>query len=366
MTRLYGKTFSAAELARRCGDPMQLGGIMPVVLADGVERGMRALYVRSGGGLDFFVLPDRGMDIALATYRGTPLTYFSFTGLPSATFYESHGSEWLRGFHGGLLITCGLMHFGSPDEEAGTEYGLHGRLSYLPARDVSHSARWQGDEYVMEVRGTVHQAAFFGENLVLERRLTVNLGEARLRIVDTVENRGFRPTPHRILYHVNPGFPLLDQGATLLAASTGVQPADEVSAQAVADWATLSAPVAGFAEQNYTHTLAADAEGNTIVALANRGLGESGLGLYLRYSTRQLPYFHEWKMLGEGEYVVGLEPANSPAVSRAQLRAEGTMPILGPRERREYALEIGVLPDGEHIDEVANWVRQARDGTVGC
>lgn len=358
MTTLYGKTYSAVDLARRSGDLLQLGGILPVVLADGMERGIRALHVRSGGGLDFFVLLDRGMDIALASYRGVPLTYFSYTGIPSAMFYESRGAEWLRGFHGGLLVTCGLTHFGPPEHDAGTDYGQHGRLSYLPARDVAHRAGWQGDDYVMEVQGAVHQAAFFGENLVLERRLTVNLGEARLRIVDTVENRGFRPAPHRILYHVNPGFPLLDREATLLAASRRISSHDEVSARAVAEWATFCDPTSGFSERNYTHELAADEAGYTTVALANRQLGESGLGLYLRYSTRQLPYFHEWQMLGEGEYVLGMEPSNSPAAGRAELHAAGKMPILGPREWVEYELEIGVLPDGKDIDGVADWIRR--------
>jgi Domain of unknown function (DUF4432) len=58
--RLHGQDYSAASLARMAGDLAAAGGVRSVVLGDGAERGVRALEFRTGGGLNFDVLVDRG------------------------------------------------------------------------------------------------------------------------------------------------------------------------------------------------------------------------------------------------------------------------------------------------------------------
>jgi hypothetical protein len=39
-----------------------------------------------------------------------------------------------------------------------------------------------------------------------------DLGGTEIRLADTVVNAGFDRTPHMFLYHVNVGWPLLDEG----------------------------------------------------------------------------------------------------------------------------------------------------------
>jgi hypothetical protein len=63
----------------------------------------------------------------------------------------------------------------------------------------------------------------------------------------------------------------------------------------------------------------------------------------VRYAKAQDPIFVEWKMMGEGLYVVGLEPANCHVGGRCQERTDGTLPVLAPREKRFYRLEIEVF-----------------------
>ncbi|GAH26455.1 unnamed protein product, partial [marine sediment metagenome] len=60
--------------------------------------------------------------------------------------------------------------------------------------------------------------------------------------------------------------------------------------------------------------------------------------------------FVEWKMMGEGTYVVGVEPGNCTAEGREKLRKEGTLEFLKPGEKKEFELEIGVLSGKEAID----------------
>ena len=65
-------------------------------------------------------------------------------------------------------------------------YRLHGRYTGLPARLAGYGARWDGDEFVLWAEGEVVQAALFGEQLTLRRRIEADLGGISLRITDTV------------------------------------------------------------------------------------------------------------------------------------------------------------------------------------
>jgi hypothetical protein len=52
----------------------------------------------------------------------------------------------------------------------------------------------------------------------------------------------------------------------------------------------------------------------------------------------------EWKMMGEGSYVVGIEPANCNGLGgRAATRQNGALPFLSPGENREYCLDLEII-----------------------
>src|SRR5918999_4363424 len=97
---LFGRSLTERELRRRVGRLEQVAGIEPLVLDDGRARGMRALGVRTGSGLSFTVLPDRGMGVHAAEYRGVPLAWHSHTGVVGPSHYEPGGEGWLRSFGG--------------------------------------------------------------------------------------------------------------------------------------------------------------------------------------------------------------------------------------------------------------------------
>jgi len=136
MVALFGRHWTRAELLERVGDVSQVGGARLVTFAEGPEAGVAVAELRTGSGLAFAVLPGRGMDIGFAEYRGMPLCWRSSTGEIGAAFYEPAGEGWLRGFSGGLMATCGLTTAGWPSTDEGQALPLHGRASYLPARNV--------------------------------------------------------------------------------------------------------------------------------------------------------------------------------------------------------------------------------------
>jgi len=351
MVELYGREWSREELQRYTGLDSQLGGVTQKMLTEGRAAGVRVAEFDTGSGLQFTVLLDRGMDIGVARYRGASLVWEAAPGPANPAYYDPVGLGWLRTFHGGLLASCGLTYAGAPHVDEGEALGLHGRISHTPASNVWSDGIWRGDSYEMWVRGRMREAVVFGENLTLTRRIDARLGESRFEIRDVVANEGYRTTPHQLLYHLNFGFPLLSEGTELVAPSAKVQPRDEVAAPGLDRHHLYEAPVAGYEEQVFYHDMQADADGYVTVALVNRGYdGGRGLGVYVRYRQAELPRFTQWKMVGAGEYVTGLEPANCGVEGRAKDRAEGLLQFLEPGEERSYHVEVGVLDGAEEID----------------
>ncbi len=351
MATLFGKTMTRNYILERVGDISQIGGIRVVDLADGRERGVRAAQFRTASGLDFTVLIDRGMDIDRADYKGVPLCWRSATQSAHPAYFEPEGLQWLRSFFGGLLTTCGLTYAGHPTTDEGEQLGLHGHISNIPARSVQVEERWEGDDFVMAVTGEVTEAAVFGPHMVLRRRVSARLGERRLFVSDTVENRGHRPEPLMVLYHINFGYPIVDSPARLVATVETVTPMDERAEREPEGYAHFLTPQADYEERCYRFTFHPDDTGYVHVGLVNpEADGGRGLGAYLRFRKDQLPYLVEWKMMGQGEYVVAIEPANCPLAPRDRLRAQGELVMLPPGAAQEFEIEIGVLDGAEEIE----------------
>lgn len=333
---------SRKELLRRIGNMSQAGGTRSVELQEGSERGVRAIDFDTGTGFRFTVLPDRGMDIFDASYCGCSLCFHSLTGAVAPAYYQQQGFSWLWGFYGGLVHTCGLTQVGTPVMDGDEELGLHGRVSHIPARNVSHGTRWEGDDCIMFAEGIVREARIFAAKLQLTRRITARLGENRFFIHDEVENIGYEPAPHMILYHCNIGYPVLDDGARVVTPTESVKPLNDITVDDM-EYVKLSGPVADYEERCYEHTLKPDKNGMIRLALVNDAFdGGRGIGVYISYKFEQLPRLIQWKMLGEGTYVVGLEPANCTVKGRVYAREEDDLVVLQPGEKREYDLEIGV------------------------
>lgn len=365
MVDLFGRHMTRAEVAQRIGDGSQLGGIRESVLQGGRAAGVRALDVVTGGGLAFTVLPDRCLDICAASYNGASLCWHSQAGIAHPAYYEPRGTGWLWGFFGGLMTTCGLTQVGSPNVDEGEHLGQHGRIADVPAENVRWGSDWQGDELTYWVEGTMREARLFGPDLRLHRRITTQLGSLTLRVENVVENAGFARSPLMILFHCNAGYPLLDDGAELLLRTSDVTPRDAVAAAGVAEWSQFPAPQAGWQEQVYYHTAVADAAGWCTAALVNRRFGSGcGLGLAVRWRGDQLARFGEWKMVGQGAYVVGLEPANCLVGGRHAAREDGTLEFIEAQSRRQFELEFQILPDNAAIEELATSINDQRERKV--
>lgn len=363
MPDLFGRSYSRRELSRRIGRLEQVAGVRLTTLGDGGARGVRVLEFRTGSGLSFDVLVDRAFDIGRCDLRGVPLAWTSAVGVEGPWFAEHEGLGFFRTFYGGLLTTCGIEHSLFMAEDTAEQYhyppkptesfGLHGRVANRPARLVGYGERWDGDTCTLWAEGETLVAAVFGEQLVLRRRIEAVVGESRLRVHDVVENVGHDLTPHMLLYHVNAGFPVVDEGSELLVAATAVQARGD---HAVEGYATMAAPTAGFVEQVFEHELGGEPDGSVPAAVVNRTLG---IGLYQVFDRRQLPHHFVWRTLGEGTYVVGMEPCTNRTAGRLDARDRGELIQLAAGETREYDLEVGALDGAAAIDAFAERVGRA-------
>jgi len=339
MAHLFDRHWTRAELLSRVGDLSQLAGIRLAEWSEGAERGVRVATLDTGSGFQCTVLLDRGMDLGPASFRGRPLAWLSPAGFSHPAHYEPEGLGWLRTFGGGLMTGCGLTHLGDPDEDEGESMGLHGRLSLLPARQVQVGEEWQGDECCFWVQGQMRQARLYGEHLRLTRRVSCWLGQSRISVHDQVENMAPTPSPLMILYHINLGFPLLDSSCELVAQSHPVRPKDSIAASGIGEWMRFQPPTPGYGQQVFYHDLPAGGDGWAAITLRNPTLR---LSLTIRFQKATLPNLVQWKMMGEGAYVLGLEPANCWVEGRSKEREQGTLQFLQPGEQRDFRVEIAV------------------------
>jgi len=342
MSKLFGEAYRKEEVQRYVGDLRQLGGISRSQLVEGPGKGADIARIRTGGGFDVDVLLDRGMDLSTASYRGIPLNWASPSGDAHPHRFDDKGLGWLRTFPGGLFVTCGLRQTGSPCHDEGEDLGLHGRFTSLPAQKISHTEGWEGDDYVMRLAGEMREAVIFGENLLLRREYRAVLGQPKLTLTDTVTNEGSHLSPHMILYHCNLGFPLLSPSAELKTPHAQIEPRNSEYEEAEGA-CRFTEPIPGYHERVYYHLMEPDADGYVQVQLRNPEL-EGGLTFQIRYRHDQLPHFTQWKMMGEREYVCGLEPGNARVEGRAKEREAGRLVTLEPGETRRYEIEFSVHP----------------------
>lgn len=339
---LWGENLTRQALLQRIGDIRQLAGAEAYELSDGNERGVRMVRLYNAAGLEFAVAADRGMCLTRLTFRGIPLAFINSVGVVHGSYGEATPLGWLRTFMGGFSTICGLTQVGSPNIDNGEQLGIHGRAAQIPARNVSFGGAWvEGDQYQVWVEGTLRETAFFGENLTLKRRVWMNLDEPRFWIEDQVENHGFKSTPHMLLQHFNLGFPLVSSTIRLDLGKHTTQPRDAEAQKGMDEYDVFSDPIPGYQEQVFYHDLQPDEHGQVMVTLANPAFDFGrGLAVRWRYDRAHYPNLVEWKMMGEGAYVIGIEPANCHVQGRSWERENGTLRLLNPQETQDYRIEV--------------------------
>ena len=345
MPKLFGLELTRADLLRRVGSLDQVFGIRPVTYAGGKASMMRCLEVDNGGGLRFTVAESKAMDLLQVSWKGINLGFETKAGIHAPWLSDEVGMSYRRNLGAGFMYTAGLYNVGGFCEEENEYHYAHGELKNTPAKQVSSHVEWEGDECVLSVEGQVQESAFFGRNLVLDRKITTAVGSNTFTICDTIENQDFAPAQIMLLYHMNLGFPLLDEGARMLMRAKTTEAMSEHT-RTDPDWQIMPAPMDNNPEYLYVHEPEVDADGLARVAAFNDRLG---LGLEVAFDPKVLPYLVEWKCMKSGDYALGILPSTCKPIGRPAAAQQGELVALQPFEKLELNLQIRIVENREDL-----------------
>lgn len=318
------------ELLKRLGSIDSFCRADEFEFTSGKARGSRGIRVKCGD-LSFTVLPDRCMDIAYCEYKGLPMSFDADCGIVSPAYFNER--DYSRSFTAGLLTTCGLSNIGASCTDEGTFYCQHGLISSMPACDVSINRFWKDDEYFITISGRMKQTILFGEKLELLRTITVKLGENKINIHDEVVNNGFAREVLMLLYHMNFGYPLIDDGTILETNAENLRARDDEAQKGICNAHQFCVPQHEYKEQVFYH----DSVENSYVKIINEKLG---IICEISYDSENLPFLIEWKQMGEGDYVLGVEPGTNPPEGRKAEREKGRLKYIEAGERKQFDLTI--------------------------
>lgn len=324
-------------------------------LAGGKQAGVSVITINNGV-LEIDVVPTRGMSIQEIRRGEMRLGWDSpVTEIVNPAFIdlESRGGlGWLDGF-GEWMVRCGLEFAGHPGtdkminntgETAEVELSLHGKIGNIPASEVEVSID-RAPPHRIRVRGVVYERSFKGPNLRLVAEVSVVPGASGFRIDDQVTNLGASEQEFQIIYHMNFGRPLLEEGAKVHVAAERVAPMNAHAAESIDEFAVYKGPTDGFVEQVYLVEPLSDERGTSLAVLQD---ADGNNAVAIRWSTAELPYLTLWKNTAskaEG-YVTGIEPGTGFPFNRSVERAAGRVPKLAPSKSRRFTLDID-LHQGE-------------------
>ncbi len=314
------------------GHDSQLYGIEEHRLVGGKGDGMRLLEVNNGKGLELTISPDRCADISRLRYRGINMSYFSPCGYAAPAYYDRTGSNWLKTFTAGFLTTCGLQAVGSPCVDEGEELPLHGTIANTPADQVY----WIEEDGYLVIRAVIRDEALFARKYRLDREIRVSLTENEFVIRDVIENTGDAVQPLEVLYHMNMGYPLLDEDSIVAIPSVEVVPRDGHAAEDLENWMKMIKPEAGYVERCYYHRFEKEAKASIYQP-------KIGQGLEISFDPEVLDCFVEWKMMGVRDYVLGLECGNCYPDGRDVMRKSGILKFLEPGEKVKYEVKVRMI-----------------------
>jgi len=268
-------------MLEKIGSPEQVCLAQRVQITDGRGNGARQIIVANGK-LNLVLSESNALDILRLWHGGTNIGFVSKNGLYTGP------ADFLGSFPAGMLYTCGLDAIGGIEG-----HPVHGRLHSIPAEIRKIAA----DENGVEIVAEIHDTALFGQNLVLTRTFTTTAGSDEIKIVDRLENRAFRDEKYCMLYHVNVGYPVVDEGARIVG--------NFVKSIARTPWAKhemptmlkVEAPLPNLEETCYFHQTK-----DGVMAVENPRVGK-------RFTVKtSLRKFVQWKSRASGDFVIGLEP----------------------------------------------------------
>lgn len=291
----------------------QIASLRRYTLSEGKEKGIEVIDCDNGR-IRFLLNLSKACDIMQLYHEGQNMSFVSKNG------FTLREPPFANRFEGGMLYTCGL------DNVGGMRDGnpVHGSLHNIPAEIVRAECNDEG----IVVEAIVRDTALFGKNLVLRRRIYAEIGGDSVSLEDTLVNEGFREENYCVLYHFNVGYPMLDEGARIVANIAKCEPRTDWARENLSTVYEITEPLPEQKETCYFLTF-----NEPRISLVNDKLGKS---VTLTFSKDTLPHFVEWKSMACGTYALGFEPTTTELDDRFAYKT------LGVGETVRFRIDLDV------------------------
>lgn len=276
----------------RISNFQQVASIRRYTLSEGREKGLDVLDCDNGK-IRFLLNVSKACDIMQLYHEGQNISFISKNG------FTKRETPFLRRFEGGMLYTCGLDSVGGRDG-----FELHGTLHNIPAEII----RAECNENGITVEAIIRDTALFGKNLVLKRKIFTAIDGDGVTLEDTLVNEGYKTEEYCLLYHINVGYPMLDDGVKVIADVESYTPRTAWAKQNEATMYEMNASTPNQEETCYFLNLK-----KPEITLVNE---KNGKEFTVSYSGDTLPCFVEWKSMASGDYALGLEPCTTELDNR--------------------------------------------------
>lgn len=322
----------AKDFRAYVGNEEQVYGVRRVILDEGNARGIAIYQVTTAGGLELDILPDSALDIGRVRYKGVNISYTTKNGYDSPVRFLPVSGEFGRYFPGGMLFTCGLLSAGPENADNGDFHPLHGRFHGLSAKGLYGYI--EGDNIF--VGGEVRETAQGGCCFRVKRCYTIPAWGSEILLEDEITNLTPEPREYMMLYHMNFGWPILSESATLeFPEKRKVTPRTPYAEKGLATQCTFSKPIDGEEEQVFFNEM----ESEAFARLKNP---ELGITAEVSWSLDTLPILAQWKNMKSGDYVLGLEPSTCYIMGRERERKEGRLMTLAPYESVKHSVRLKI------------------------
>ena len=265
----------------------QVANLRRYTYTEGKERDLQVIDCDNGK-IRFLLNASKALDIMQLYCDGKNVSFLSKNA------FTKREVPFIRRFEGGMLYTCGL------DGVGGVEgHELHGNLHNTTPNIVRAECSEEG----IIVEAIMRDSELFGKNLVLRRKIFSAIGSNSLELTDTLVNEGYADEEYCLLYHVNAGYPLLDENCRIEADIVKATPRDVWAKERLPKLTEITPAVPCEAETCYFLTLKTPQ-----ISLVNK---KSGRKFTLSYDAKTLPKFVLWKSMACGDYALGMEPCST-------------------------------------------------------
>ncbi len=291
----------------------QVAYVRRYVLTEGKEVGVRVVELNNGV-IRLMLNESKALDIMQLWHEGCNISFVTKNG------FSNDCGNFLNRFEGGMIYTCGL------DSVGGREgFELHGSLHNHPAKIVRAERDLDGN---ITVVGVVEVTALFGAKLILTRTVRLATGSDTVELNDELYNGAFAAQDYCLLYHINVGYPMLDEGVKIKIDAEKIEGRNAWAESHLDTRDVMSGDLPSDEERCYfIKTVSPVAE------VVNEKLGKI---FRLEYSKDTLPCFVQWNSFASGDYALGLEPATTELDDRFRYNS------LGAGKSVEFKLKLSV------------------------